>query len=84
MVKTSPSGTGAMGSTPGWGGSHMPQGQKTKTSNGSNNVTNSIKTLKMVHIKNILKKIINYPVTLISISLTTSKGSLKKKMLQNL
>ena len=32
--------------------SHMPQGQKTKTENRNNIVTNSIKTLKMVHIKN--------------------------------
>ena len=31
--------------------SHMPQGQKTKTENRNNIVTNSIKTLKMVHIK---------------------------------
>ena len=38
--------------------SHMPQGQKTKTENRSNNVTNSIQTLKMVHIK---KKILKKP-----------------------
>ena len=31
--------------------SHMPQGQKTKTYSRSNIVTNSIKTLKIVHIK---------------------------------
>ena len=31
--------------------SHMPRGQKNKTWNGSNVVTNSIKTLKVVHIK---------------------------------
>ena len=31
--------------------SHMPQGQKTKTENRKNIVINSIKTLKMVHIK---------------------------------
>ena len=36
--------------------SHMPHSQKTKTQNRSNIVTNSIKTLKMVHIKKILKK----------------------------
>ena len=36
--------------------SHMPQGQNTKTQNRSNVVTNSIKTLKMVHIKKLLKK----------------------------
>ena len=35
--------------------SHMPRGQKTKTENRSNVVTNSIKTLKMAHIKKILK-----------------------------
>ena len=36
----------------------MPCGQKTKTENRNNIVTNSIKTLKMVHIqkKKILKK----------------------------
>ena len=32
--------------------SHMPHGQKTKTSNRISVVTDSIKTLKMVHIKN--------------------------------
>ena len=30
---------------------HMPQGPKHKTENGSNIITNSIKPLKMVHIK---------------------------------
>ena len=34
----------------------MPQGQKAKTENRSNIVTNSIKTLKRVHIKRDLKK----------------------------
>ena len=34
--------------------SHIPQGQKTKTSNRSNIVTNPIKTLKMVHVKKII------------------------------
>ena len=38
---------------------HMPCSQKTKTKNGSNIVTNSIKTLKMVRIK---KKINTRPV----------------------
>ena len=33
--------------------SHMPPGQKTKTENRNSIVTNSIKTLKMVHIKKI-------------------------------
>ena len=36
--------------------SHMPRSQKTKTENKSKVVTNSMKTLKMVHIKKILKK----------------------------
>ena len=37
--------------------SHVLQGQKTKTRNGSNIVKNSIKTLKTVHIKeNLFKK----------------------------
>ena len=31
--------------------SHMPHSQKTETENRSNVVTNSIKTLKLVHIK---------------------------------
>ena len=35
--------------------SHMPHGPKTKTENRSNVVTNSIKTLKMVHIKKLFK-----------------------------
>jgi len=39
--------------------SHMPQGQKTKNINKrrrkSNIITNSIKTLKMVHIKKIFR-----------------------------
>ena len=34
----------------------MPFGQKSKTQNRSNIVTNSIRTLKMFHIKKILKK----------------------------
>ena len=33
--------------------SHMPLGQKTKAKKRSNGVTNSIKTLKMIHIKKI-------------------------------
>ena len=35
---------------------HMPRGQKTKTYNRSNIITNPIKTLKMVHIKKKKKK----------------------------
>ena len=58
MFKTLPSNAGAMGSIPGQG-AKMPfrQKKKTNTQNRSNIVTNSIKTLKMVHIKKkILKK----------------------------
>ena len=52
VVKTSPSNAGGEGSIPGRElRSHMPQGQKTKTQNRSNLVTDSVKTLKMVHIK---------------------------------
>ena len=36
--------------------SYMPFGQKIKAKNRSNIVTNSIKTLKMIHIKKVLKK----------------------------
>ena len=36
--------------------SHTPCGQKTKTQNRSSIVTNSVKTLKMVHGKKNLKK----------------------------
>ena len=39
--------------------SHMPRGQKTKTYNGNNIVPNSVKTLKMVHIKKSLKNFKN-------------------------
>ena len=35
---------------------HLPGGQKTKIENRSSSVTNSIKTLKMVHIKKIFRK----------------------------
>ena len=52
VVKTLPSKAGGEGSTPGRElRSYMPQGQKTKTQNRSNLVTDSVKTLKMVHIK---------------------------------
>ena len=61
MVKTLPSKAGGMGSIPG-GGPKMPHAlgpKKPKTQNRSNIVTNSIKTLKMVHIKkkNLKKKL---------------------------
>ena len=61
VVKTSPSNAGDKGSVCGWGAkisavgelrSHMPYGQKKKQNMNNRNsiVTNSIKTLKMVHI----------------------------------
>ena len=59
VVKTLPSNAGAEGSITGRElRSHMPRGEKTKTQNRSNLVTDSIKTLKMVHIKKrLLKKV---------------------------
>lgn len=52
-VKTSPSSTGGVvRSLVGELRSHMPCSQNTKTENRNNNVTNSIKILKIVHIKN--------------------------------
>ena len=57
MVKTSPSNTGGVGSIPGQG-AKIPHASWPKNQNRSNIVTNSIKTLKMVHIKkkNLKKK----------------------------
>ena len=50
MIRVLSSNAGGMGLIPGWElRPYMPQGQKPKTSNGSNIVTNSTKTLKMVH-----------------------------------
>ena len=54
MVKTSPSNVEGMGSIPG-GGAKIPHASQPKNQNRSNVVTNSIKTLKMVHIKKIFK-----------------------------
>ena len=53
VVKISPSNAGGAGSTPSRGGAkiHMLFGQKTITRSRSSIVTNSMKTLKMVHIK---------------------------------
>ena len=53
VVKTSPSNAGSAGSIPGWGAKipHALQPKNQKTENRSSIVTNSIKTLKMVHIK---------------------------------
>ena len=58
-VKTLPSRAEGEGPIPDWGAtSHMPSGQKNQNiKNRSNVVTNSVKTLKTVHIKNIFKKI---------------------------
>ena len=59
VVETSPSNAGGVSLSPDWRGSHVPPGQKKKKlqniNNRSNVETNSIRTLKMVHIK-ILKK----------------------------
>ena len=59
MVKTSPSNAGGVGSTLDQGAtiSHV-HGQNPKMENSRNTVTNSIKTLKMVHIKKNFKKLI--------------------------
>ena len=56
VVKTVPSNAGGVGSIPGWGAKILHVLQP-KNQNRSNIVTNSIKTLKMIHIKKILKKI---------------------------
>ena len=63
VVKTSPSNAGVVGSIPGWG-ARIPRlvAKKTKTENSRNTVTNSVKTLKMVHIKkkkNLKKKAVD-------------------------
>ena len=54
VVRTSPSNVGSVGLIS--GGSHMPWGQKNTKYKISNNVTNAIKTLKMVHIKKSFKR----------------------------
>ena len=46
---------------------YMPLGQETKTENRSNIVTNSIKTLKMIHIK---KKMIHIKNTILFLKST--------------
>ena len=57
MVKTLPFNAGCLGSIPGvWVLSHIPHGQKTKTENQGNIVTNSMKTFKVVHSKKKKKK----------------------------
>ena len=52
MVKTFPSNTGGAGFTSGHE-TKVSHGQKTKTENRSNIVTNSIKTLKTAYIKKV-------------------------------
>ena len=58
VVKTSPSNAGVMDSIPGQGAKipHASQPKDQNIKNRSNVVTNSVKSLKMVHIKNILTK----------------------------
>ena len=53
VVEALPSSAGGVGLIPGWGAKDPTciTGQKTKTQNGGNIVTNSIKTLKMIHVK---------------------------------
>ena len=53
VVKPLSSTAGSMDSIPGWGAKipHALQPKSQKTWNRSNSVTNSIKTLKMVHIE---------------------------------
>ena len=59
MVKTLPSNAGVVGSGPGWG-AKIPQALHAKSQNihqkQYQNKTNSIKTLKVVHIKKQNKK----------------------------
>ena len=50
MAKTSPSNVGCVDSTPGQG-AKMPHALQPKNQNRNNIVTNSIKTLRIVHIK---------------------------------
>ena len=60
MVKISPSNAGGMASIPGWGAKILhdlwPKQQNLIKKKRSNIVTNSIKNLKILHIKEILKK----------------------------
>ena len=58
VVEISPSSSGSVGSIPGQEAkiSHASQPKNPKTSNRSKIVTNSMKTLKMVHIKKKKKK----------------------------
>ena len=57
MVKTSPSNQGVWVQAPVRElGSHMPRGQNIKTQNRNNVVIKSVKTLKRIYVKKILKK----------------------------
>ena len=60
MVKTSPSNAGGMASIPGWGAKILhdlwPKQQNLIKKKRINILTNSINTLKIVQIKEILKK----------------------------
>ena len=57
VVKTSPSNQGVWVQAPVRElGSHMPHGQNIKTQNRNNVVIKSVKTLKMIYVKKILKK----------------------------
>ena len=58
VVGTSPSNAERASSLPGGGNKmlHALRPEKTKNKNGSNIVTNSVKTLKMVHIKKTFKE----------------------------
>ena len=54
MVKTLSSNAGSMVSIPDWG-SKIPHASRTEKQNVKHILTDSIKTLKMVHMKKILK-----------------------------
>ena len=54
MVKTLRSNAGSMVSIPGWG-TKIPHASRTEKQNLKHIVTDLIKTLKMVHMKKILK-----------------------------
>ena len=58
VIETSPSNAGDTGSMPGLGPRirHALRPKNQKINNGSNILTNPIKTLKKVHIKNIFTK----------------------------
>ena len=59
MAKTSPSNVGCVDSTPGQG-AKMPHALQPKNQNRNNIVTNSIKTLRIVHIKKKILKETSY------------------------